>query len=478
MKRIILQASFALAAILISSLVNAQIEQQFNTTPAAPSPTDIKPHLQGRCWQFPNMDVNAGSWDNLIEGDGAMVSNVAGNDNQTAGIYTPVLDVPGSLAVGFTYKFERDIDNIAVLNFYLTDCNNNIVMQLAHFPLSGHKGDLIYTYNNTFANLPSGAYKLYIEYEVMGGNNISIDQLQINVPFKYASGCNEPPVAGNDYFVGKNNRTATGQVITNDHDPNGDYFTTYLITGSPDGTVTLNSDGTFTFVPNAGFTGSSTSFTYQVCDNGFAPACSNEANVTINFAAGMLPVRLADFTASVNDANDVTVSWATTYEQGSSHFIVERSYDGVNFEDAGKVKAAGNSFNKKEYAFTEKVRNGVSNKKDLFYRLRMVDNNGREELTRVLVLRLFKTTSLKMVSVTPNPVVNDINVQVQLKTNAYIVMKVTSNSGVEVARKSIRGNEGQNVFTLDGTSKLKPGIYMLEVIINSNERISVKLVKN
>ncbi|HEX6181726.1 MAG TPA: T9SS type A sorting domain-containing protein, partial [Chitinophagaceae bacterium] len=92
--------------------------------------------------------------------------------------------------------------------------------------------------------------------------------------------------------------------------------------------------------------------------------------------------------------------------------------------------------------------------------------------------RLFKTQTLKMLSVTPNPVVNDISVQVQLKQNSFVVMKVTNSSGLEVSRKSSRGNEGLNAFTLDGTNKLNPGVYMLEVIINSNERMSIKLVKN
>ena len=114
----------------------------------------------------------------------------------------------------------------------------------------------------------------------------------------------------------------------------------------------------------------------------------------------------------------------------------------------------------------------------MYYRLRLVDVNKHSELTKVLVLRLFKTHTLKMLSVTPNPVVNDIGLQVQLKKSSYVVMKVTNSSGLEVARKSSRGNEGVNAFTLDGTNKLTPGVYMLEVVINSNERMSIKLVKN
>jgi len=44
-------------------------------------------------------------------------------------------------------------------------------------------------------------------------------------------------------------------------------------------------------------------------------------------------------------------------------------------------------------------------------------------------------------------------------------------------KQSTRADLGANVFSLAGTSKLKPGTYQLEVIINSNERMTMQLVK-
>ena len=480
MKRIILQALIAIAAIFLSTTVTAQLlNEAFNTRPAAPQLNVIKGHLQGKCWIFQNMDENAGgAWDPQMDGDGAMVS-LPLESGQTAGMYTPLLDVPGSMGVNFFYRFSYDIETIAYLKLYLADHNNEIVMELDSVSLVGKVGYTTYMYSNTLTNLPSGPYKLFIEYTNLSYTGlIAIDKLDANVPLVYSSGCNTPPVAVDDHVTGNANRTAEGQVRTNDYDPNGDYLTTFLIASSPHGTVELEESGSFTFTPNPGFTGNTTTFTYQECDNGFAPRCSNIATVTITFSTGMLPVKLSDFRVSVNDASDVTLNWTTTYEQGSDHFEVERSFDGSNFEKIGTVKASGTSFAKKDYSFIDKLRNATTNKKDVFYRLRLVDAGGRAEVSKVLVLRLFRTASLKMVSVTPNPAVNDINVQVQLKENSYVVMKVTNSTGLEVARKSIRGNEGLNVFSLDGTNKLLPGVYMLEVIINSSERMSIKLIKN
>jgi hypothetical protein len=208
--------------------------------------------------------------------------------------------------------------------------------------------------------------------------------------------------------------------------------------------------------------------------------CSNPATVKITFpTAGMLPVRLSDFFASINEDQEVNIRWKTNFEQGSDRFEIERSFDGSNFEKIGQVKGAGTSSTKLSYSYDDtKLRSSVANKKDVYYRLRMVDVNNRAEVSKVLVVRVFKTKTTQMISVSPNPVMNDITVQVQLKENSYVVMKIANSNGTEVARKSVHGNKGLNILPLDGTSKLSPGIYMLEVIINSNERMTTKLIKN
>jgi hypothetical protein len=40
------------------------------------------------------------------------------------------------------------------------------------------------------------------------------------------------------------------------------------------------------------------------------------------------------------------------------------------------------------------------------------------------------------------------------------------------------GQNGANVFNIEGTDQLQPGLYQLEVIINSNERLTMKLAKS
>jgi VCBS repeat-containing protein len=102
---------------------------------------------------------------------------------------------------------------------------------------------------------------------------------------------NDAPVANDDSYTAHKNLTlnvaATG-VLANDSDPNGDPITAVLVTNASNGTVTLNSDGSFSYVPNAGFTGSD-SFTYEANDG------------TLNSSAATVHLTVVDDAPVAND---------------------------------------------------------------------------------------------------------------------------------------------------------------------------------
>jgi hypothetical protein len=466
-----------LAAFAVTTGAFAQTTQNFNSGQFV-SLAGVKGNLQGKCWQFPGMDINQGQWNPGIEGDGAMVSDASATPTQNTGIYTQQLALSSGDQFSFKYKFDSDVTASRWMKIIITDGNNNPIVQLDNVTLTGKTANTVYTYTNA-VNIGSGCYKLYINYQGNGaGSRIAIDELSINAVSCYNTGCNQSPIAVNDMINGTSGRTASGSIMPNDSDPNSEVLTAQLVTNSADGNVVLNANGTFTFTPNAGFNGTSTTFTYMVCDNGSPVLCSNIATVTISFPVNSaLPTSLVDLTASYENSN-VVINWTTTFEENSSVFEIERSIDGINFKTVGTVKAQGNSTIRRDYTFGDDVSNSTARKNDLYYRLKLVDKDGKTAFSKVLVVRVYKTKSLQSVSVTPNPTVNDIKVKVQLNENSYITIKVMNNSGAEIMRKSARGITGGNNFTLDGSSRLAAGTYLLEIIINSNERMMVKLIKN
>ncbi len=83
---------------------------------------------------------------------------------------------------------------------------------------------------------------------------------------------NRAPIAVVDELDVTENTPATGNVLTNDSDPDGNVLTASLVTAPVNGTVVLNADGSFTYTPNNNYSGLD-SLTYQVCDNGVPSLC-------------------------------------------------------------------------------------------------------------------------------------------------------------------------------------------------------------
>ncbi len=113
---------------------------------------------------------------------------------------------------------------------------------------------------------------------------------------------NEAPVAVEDTYTTTQDTAVADNVLANDSDPDGDPLTVSLplVADAVSGTLSLDPSGTFTYVPNAGFTGTD-SFRYEVCDPDAACA---EANVSI-------VVELSPVTAN-DDSAETMVNTAVT----------------------------------------------------------------------------------------------------------------------------------------------------------------------
>ena len=436
--------------------------------------SEVKGYLQGNCWFFSDFDVNRNGWSPNMEGDGAMVSGTGASATERTGIYTPLLDLPASTPLSFTYKFNLPVQDRRWIKIFAVGVDERNQVLLDSLELTGSDNSQVYTYHKSLSVPSAGQYKLFINYQGIGGSErIAIDQLSIGAAPHYQSTCNTAPVALKDKFNGTASRTASGNVLSNDYDPNHEMMTAYLLSESPDGRVELQKDGEFAFTPKEGFTGNSTHFAYKVCDNGSPALCSVTTTATLLFPSRSA---LVGFKANYRKAA-VDINWNAATDNHSNRFEVERSLDGNNFEKVGEVRseqaiAAG------EYAFTDRVHDNMARRNDLYYRIRQVDAASRVTYSKVIIVRTYETRSVTAVSVTPDPSVNDIQVNVQLKEKSFVVMRVTDNNGSELIKQTAFGENGANIYNVEGTSQLQPGTYQLEVIINSNERLTMRLAKS
>ncbi|WP_165358926.1 Ig-like domain-containing protein [Spirosoma sordidisoli] len=114
-------------------------------------------------------------------------------------------------------------------------------------------------------------------------------------PTQPAGVTNVAPVAIDDQLLTTKGTSATGTVASNDSDPNaGQTLSFAKLTNPTNGTVVFNANGSYTYTPAPGFTGTD-NFTYSVCDNGSPVLCTTAtAYMTVNDVVNQAPVVTPD----------------------------------------------------------------------------------------------------------------------------------------------------------------------------------------
>jgi hypothetical protein len=118
-----------------------------------------------------------------------------------------------------------------------------------------------------------------------------------------------------------------------------------------------------------------------------------------NFAGSVLPVELTQFDVNTEGSKN-NLTWRTASEKNNSHFDIERSTDGTTFYNIGQVK--GNN-KPSSYQFVDHQPFATT-----YYRLRQIDNDGKETLSKVISVEL--KGKGKGLAVYPNPVSSLLNV--------------------------------------------------------------------
>ncbi|HTQ27443.1 MAG TPA: T9SS type A sorting domain-containing protein [Puia sp.] len=197
--------------------------------------------------------------------------------------------------------------------------------------------------------------------------------------------------------------------------------------------------------------------------------------------AGFSPIILQGTLVGFNATygkNSFDLHWNSLPETRCERYEIERSLDGEHYEKLGEIRNGAMYTASSDYSFTDHVRPAVARKNDFYYRLKQVDADGHVSYSKTLIARMYNSRSLAALSVTPDPVINDILVNVQVKEEkAFVVMKITDQAGNEVMRQTAQTENEVNTYKIEGTHELHPGTYFLEVIVNSNERLQMKLIK-
>ena len=147
---------------------------------------------------------------------------------------------------------------------------------------------------------------------------------------------------------------------------------------------------TFTFIANCNSTASFIAVGRQVNNS----ICGVISDLII------LPIRLLSFSGELQKSGRIFLKWQTASESHSSHFIVQKSKDGMSFLDIAKIKAAGESNSLQSYSFEIKANAGPASVPANYYRLKMLDLDEKFNYSQIIHLNI---TGTHKIEVHPNP---------------------------------------------------------------------------
>ena len=185
----------------------------------------------------------------------------------------------------------------------------------------------------------------------------------------------------------------------------------------------------------------------------YTNSCGTFYDTAYITASSTVPVKMTNFEGTKKD-NNAVLNWVTVSEINNEFFIVERSFDGINFEKIGKVKGKNNSIVVSNYSYTDQ--NIFSDLKNqiVYYRLNQIDFDGTSSISKMVLITAINEDN--GITIFPNPSNGAFNISFESKNNSVAKLKI-----IDVFGKTVWSNE----------RTLLNGINDINVILNKGNYI-------
>jgi archaellum component FlaF (FlaF/FlaG flagellin family) len=184
------------------------------------------------------------------------------------------------------------------------------------------------------------------------------------------------------------------------------------------------------------------------------------------FSTFPLPIDLLSFAAIPEPAaKRIRLEWITASETNNDYFSLERSSDGLNFEELNQVKGAGLSASLHTYhAFDNRPLTGIN-----YYRLKQVDLDGKYVYSKMVSV-LHEQVKLTL---SPNPTDGK---KIGILWNREVkeaTIRIYNQTGYELYSRQVFNPDTEQVIILP--QPLKKGVYLIK-IYSGSQIFSEKLI--
>lgn len=190
-----------------------------------------------------------------------------------------------------------------------------------------------------------------------------------------------------------------------------------------------------------------------------------------------LPIELIDISA-MGMNNYIRVVWNVASELNLSHYELERSENGTDFEYVATLDAEGNTTNTLSYQRDDYDVRGFQ---QYYYRVRSVNLDGTYEYTPIVVASIDgygEGFNENAISLYPNPTNSNTAVAIHADQQMSISMTVMTASGQLVHEQKLLLNSGNTIVNL-ASNQWANGVYLVELRDElSGKTITKRLIKN
>lgn len=197
-------------------------------------------------------------------------------------------------------------------------------------------------------------------------------------------------------------------------------------------------------------------------DEAFSDFVKNQKATAANEATGFgtLPVELISF-EGFNYKDNVVLSWATGMELNNEGFMVQKSQDGLHFEDVAFEMGQGSTSAVTNYSIVDQT-----NLETTYYRLKQIDFDGKFEYSKTIVVRKDASVGLR---VYPNPATSTLNIASNSNETSFV--EISNMEGKIVMSKEFTNNISETV------TNFPAGWYLVKVVSSADVAFQKVLVK-
>jgi len=194
-----------------------------------------------------------------------------------------------------------------------------------------------------------------------------------------------------------------------------------------------------------------------------------KGEVGVHLIQRALPVELKSFTGKI--AGDLNrIEWTTQTEKNVAWHIVERSGDGLNWQELSRQAGQASSLTPIQYTFDD-----IRPLQKSYYRLRSIDFDGASSLSSIVVLTR-KPAGLGIERVFPSPTQDRLTIDFSTSAETDAIIRVSSITGQTVLEEQVTGVKGSHSTTLSLQS-LPAGVYIVSLSDGVSVVTPVRVVK-